>query len=459
MAKLTVKEIVAAKAKDKPYKLTVERGLYLRIATNGEKRWLVRYMIDGQQKEARLPKPFGNGGAGFMPLADAISENARIQSLSRKNIDFLEQEAEEVEIKKRAIEEAKTKELTFQNLFDLWIKDGVSRSDNNAYLIGSFNRHALPALGNIKILQLSESHLLKLYRSLVEAQKFATALELSKDIKQMLCWAEKRKPWRSLLADGNPADLVNIRNILPKNYSKERDRILSIEELRKLNQIFISMDEAYKKAENKTFSRKPLKTETQIAVWICLATLSRIGELMKARWENVNFEKRTWHIPALDTKGEAGKKHAQTVFLSDFALEKFIQLHKLTGDSEWLFPARYKEGHVCEKSASKQIGDRQVDFKSRTKQLKCRAESNSLVLGSIKWTIHDMRRTGATIMQQLKTPRDIINLCQNHVIGSKIDRHYLHYDYSEEKKEAWYKLGNYLESTLYDSNVVSFKIA
>jgi len=37
MAKLTVKEIVAAKPKDKPYKLTVERGLYLRIATNGEK--------------------------------------------------------------------------------------------------------------------------------------------------------------------------------------------------------------------------------------------------------------------------------------------------------------------------------------------------------------------------------------------------------------------------------------
>lgn len=459
MAKLTVKEIVAAKAQDKPYKLTVERGLYLRIATNGEKRWLVRYMINGQQKEARLPKPFGNDGAGFMPLADAISENARIQSLSRKSIDFLEQEAEEVEIKKRAIEEAKTKELTFQNLFDLWIKDGVSRSDNNAYLIGSFNRHALPALGNIKILQLSEPHLLKLYRSLVEAQKFATALELSKDIKQMFCWAEKRKPWRSLLADGNPSDLVNIRNILPKNYTKERDRILSLEELRKLNQIFIDMGQVYQNSENKTYARRPLKVETQIAIWICLGTLSRIGELMKARWENVNLDNRTWHIPALDTKGQAGKKNAQTIYLSDFVLEKFRHLQKLTGDSEWLFPARYKDGHVCEKSASKQVGDRQVAFKSRTKTLKCRAESNCLVVGNVEWTIHDMRRTGATLMQQLKTPREIINLCQNHVIGSKVDRHYLHYDYLEEKKEAWCKLGKYLESTLNESNVVSFKIA
>lgn len=459
MAKLTVKEIVAAKAKDKPYKLTVERGLYLRIAINGEKRWIVRYMINGQQKEARLPKPFGNDGAGYMSLADAISENARIQALARKNIDFLEQEAEEAETKKRLIEEAKTKDLTFQDLFDLWIKDGVSRSDNNAYLIGSFNRHALPVLGNIKILQLSESHLLKLYRKLVEAEKFATTLELSKDIKQMLCWAEKRKPWRSLLADGNPADLVNIRNILPKNYSKERDRVLSIEELRKLNQIFISMAENYQNADNKNFTRKPLKAETQIAVWICLGTLSRIGELMKARWENVDLNKRTWHIPAQDTKGEAGKKRAQTVYLSNFVLEKFIQLHRITGNSEWLFPAMNNDGHVCEKSASKQIGDRQVIFKNRTTKFKNRVEDNSLVVGKIEWTIHDMRRTGATIMQQLKTPRDIINLCQNHVIGSKVDRHYLHYDYSKEKKEAWYALGNYIENLLNNLNILDFKSA
>lgn len=459
MAKLTVKEIVAAKGKDKPYKLTVERGLYLRIATNGEKRWIVRYMIFGKQKEARLPKPFGSSSAGYMSLADAISENARIQALARKNIDFLEQEAEEAENKKRLIEEAKTKELTFNNLFDLWIKDGVSRSDNNAYLIGSFNRHALPMLGNIRIMDLSELHLLKLYRGLVDAEIFATALELSKDIKQMLSWAEKRKPWRSLLLDGNPADLVNIRNVLPKNYSKERDRVLSIEELRKLNQTFKNMTKVYQNAENKNLTRKPLKAETQIAVWICLGTLCRIGELMKARWENVDFIKRTWHIPAIDTKGEAGKKRAQTVSLSDFTFEKFLQLHKLTGGSAWLFPAINNEGHVCEKSASKQIGDRQVMFKNRTTKLKNRVEDNSLVVGMLKWTLHDMRRTGATMMQQLKIPRDIINLCQNHSIGSKVDRHYLHYDYLEEKKEAWYKLGNYLESTLFELNVVSFKTA
>jgi integrase len=459
MANITVRELISAKAKDKPYKLTVDRGLYVRVAVNGEKRWIVKYVVDGSQKEARLPKPFGNEGEGYMSMAEAIAENAKIQSLARDGVDFKLKAIEEKNTLENLEKQKKQNDLTVKDLFETWIKDGVSRADSNLYLIQTFNRHALKNIGHLKLRELSEADLLMVYRKIVDNGKYATALELSKDIKQMLSWAEKRKPWRALMADGNPADLVNIRNVLPKNYVKERDRVLSIEELRTLNQKFKALAINYENAEKKYGTERPLKKETELAVWICLGTLSRIGELIKARWENVNLENRIWFIPATDTKGEAGKKRAQTVYLSDFVLNKFKLLKELTGDSEWLFPARFKSGHVCEKSPSKQVGDRQLEFKSRTKKLKCRVENNSLVVGKVEWTIHDMRRTGATLMQQLKIPRDIINLCQNHAIGSKVDRHYLHYDYSEEKKEAWVKLGNYLNLILNQSNVVVLKKA
>ncbi|MDO8812457.1 MAG: site-specific integrase, partial [Gallionella sp.] len=131
----------------------------------------------------------------------------------------------------------------------------------------------------------------------------------------------------------------------------------------------------------------------------------------------------------------------------------------LTGDSEWAFPARYKEGHVCEKTVSKQVGDRQVKFKSRTRKLQCRVENNSLVVGDEEWTPHDLRRTGATLMQKLKISREVVNLCQNHVIGSKVDRVYLLDDYADDKREAWNKLGDRLEAILSASNVVSLKTA
>ncbi|MDD2775646.1 MAG: hypothetical protein PHU06_06805 [Gallionella sp.] len=36
------------------------------------------------------------------------------------------------------------------------------------------------------------------------------------------------------------------------------------------------------------------------------------------------------------------------------------------------------------------------------------------------------------MMQNLKVSREVINLCQNHAIGSKIDRVYLLDDYTDE---------------------------
>ena len=62
-------------------------------------------------------------------------------------------------------------------------------------------------------------------------------------------------------------------------------------------------------------------------------------------------------------------------------------------------------------------------------------------------------------MQKLKVSREVVNLGQNHVIGSKVDRVYLLDDYADEKRDAWNKLGDRLEAILSASNVVSLKSA
>ena len=87
-----------------------------------------------------------------------------------------------------------------------------------------------------------------------------------------------------------------------------------------------------------------------------------------------------------------------------------------------------------------------LKFKDRSKKLKNRIGSNSLAIGDKDWRPHDMRRTGATMMQALKIPLDVIDRCQNHVLaGSKIRRHYLKYEYLEEKQRAWEALGERIE--------------
>jgi hypothetical protein len=65
------------------------------------------------------------------------------------------------------------------------------------------------------------------------------------------------------------------------------------------------------------------------------------------------------------------------------------------------------------------------------------------------WTPHDLRRTGATMMQALGVSLDVIDRGQNHVLaGSRVRRHYLHHDYAEEKKRAWNLLGDRLGAVL-----------
>ena len=473
MAKsFTVKEIESKKPIAKPYKFAVDRGLYIRVSTSGIKTWLVRYVVEGRQIDYALPKPYGISGGGFMSLADAKTLNATIQALAKTGIDYQAQQAENLQQKKDGViakleaeKVERANNLTFQDLFDAWIKDGVSRTDNNEMIIRTFKNHALPKLGNISLRELSESNLLDALRSVFNQSKTRTAIMLYKDIGQMLRWAEKRKPYRALMIDGNPAELVDIEKLIPSDYEEERTRILSVDEIRKLNDIFITSAIAYKDAANKYEVDRPLIKETQIALWICLSTLSRIGELLMTEWKHVDFEACTWFIPKENVKGTRRNKQSQLVYLSDFTLDQFKQLYALTGGEKWAFPAKnnsiHNKNHVCVKSVSKQVGDRQTQFKQRTKDLSKRVNNNTLVLGEYDWTPHDLRRTGATMMQgDLKISLDVIDRCQNHVLaGSKVRRHYLHHEYADEKREAWQKLGDRIEAILKADNVVSLKVA
>lgn len=190
----------------------------------------------------------------------------------------------------------------------------------------------------------------------------------------------------------------------------------------------------------------------QCAVWICLSTLCRIGELLKSEWRYVDLDKGTWFIPAEATKGHRGKRQDHHISLSTFALNQFKRLKKETGHTPFCFPSKDESNHVDTKTVSKLIGDRQCSFKNRIKPLSGRHHDDSLVLsqGSKgEWTPHDLRRTGATMMQGLGVTLEIIDRCQNHLLrGSKVRRHYLHYDYAKEKHEAWSMLGEHLEYIL-----------
>lgn len=461
MARLTVKQLEALTSADDGRILREDGGLVARVRA-GVRGVTVQFRYEFKQDGFKRDQSLGSWPK--KSLAQIRADRDEVKATAAKGIDpTAARKAAKIEAQAAVaatIAEAErqaAENKTVGDLFDEWIRDGVSRQDGNAELIRSFKKDVLPHIGRKPLRNLSEKDLLSVLRSVKARGLNRTVVIRSKDIGQMLRWGEKRKPWRSLMADGNPADLIDVSKLLDHDYEEQRDRLLSPDEIRELHDILQRLETDYEAlpAGQKYSGIRPVNPRVQCALWICLSTLCRIGELLKAEWRYLDLKKATWFIPAETTKGHKGKRQDHHVFLSAFAIEQFKRLKKETGNTPFCFPGKDGQSHVDTKTVSKLIGDRQCRFKNRSKPLAGRHHDDSLVLSKGakgEWTPHDLRRTGATMMQELGVTLEIIDRCQNHLLGgSKVRRHYLHHDYAKEKTEAWRLLGEKLKSILAES--------
>lgn len=344
-------------------------------------------------------------------------------------------------------------DLTVDDLFEQWTTQasGVKRADGNKAIIQRYNKHAKPVIGNKKIRDLTDNNVLEVFKRIKRSAVRKDDPKWGNNglidntysmLRQMFGWAEKRKPWRALMADGNPVLMVEkkqVARIQDEGYKGIRNRVLSEEEIKELWDIMRRLDTQYEQAgiEEKHLYTEPVRAQIQCAIWICLGSLCRIGELVKSKWCDIDFEGRTWFIPAENTKGKRGYRQSQTVALSPFVYQQFLRLWDINRGTENCFIRRRAKGQLKRTDCSTYIGNmREV--------LKLSGGKNG------NWTMHDLRRTGATMMQKLGIAPNIIDLCQNHrdSTQSSVAKHYLHYDYADEKAAAWEALGAKLEEII-----------
>jgi integrase len=96
------------------------------------------------------------------------------------------------------------------------------------------------------------------------------------------------------------------------------------------------------------------------------------------------------------------------------------------------------------KTYSKQFADRQCGDRAAMKRRIKGDGQNSLLLPGGKWTPHDLRRTGATLMGNLGIRPGVIEKCLNHTEQNKIQRIYQRQELRPAMREAWEILGNRL---------------
>jgi integrase len=408
-----------------------------RLHPTGECLFYFRY-TDNSGKRPFLPLgAFDPRGVTGMTLKEARQRASELSKLYIAGNTNLQEYLEAEETARVAAREAETARLhaeiaaakaeterlaartTVTGLFDLWANvDLIRHKDKGDAIRRFFTKDAKPIIGHLHVEDVRVVHINQVLDPIVQRGANRMAKLALTYLRQMFGFAMDRE-----LIQQDPT--ARLRKSQVGGKDTERDRVLSEVEITELHH---------------KVSEAGLQQSSQAGIWICLATCCRIGELLAARWDHIDFKRKTWYIPAEQSKN--GKAH--TVYLSDFAIGYFKRVHAINGESLWCYPNNKNTGPVDAKTLTKQVGDRQLQpgrepMTNRT-QL-CRA----LELSGGRWTLHDLRRTGATMMVAMRVIPEVAERCLNHTEQNRIKRTYQHHGFAEEMRDAWDLLGRRLE--------------
>lgn len=409
------------KAKDRPIYVrdSQVKGLVLRVMPTGSKSWIFCYSVKEGNKWRERRNGLGpfrqgrNDVAGLtVPAARRIAEGMK-HEVKHEGVDPIEAR------RQRAVDRANEKagKVLVKDLFERWAAtDLINRKDQGAEARRMISKDVLPFIGELNIRDVRKGHIAEITDRLLQRGVNRMAKVVLSLIRQMFRFAVSRD-----LLESDPTALLSKKSIGGANV--ERDRVLDEDEIKELA---------------KKLPTANMAETANLAVWLVLATCCRIGELLKTRWDHVDFKRKCWRIPAQNSKNS--REH--TVYLSSFAMSRFVKLKEMTGSGEWCFPASRKDGYLCSKTVTKQITDRQRSEKSHKNRSK---QIEALKLSRGVWKPHDLRRTGATLMNALGVLPEVAERCLNHMEENKIKRIYQRYGYEAEMRQAWEKLGERLE--------------
>lgn len=360
---LTDVAIKRLKRKEKAYKVADRDGMYVAVLPSGAVCFRYDYRLNGRRETLSL----GVYGTGGLTLAAA-----RDRCLAaRKLVDEGQSPAQEKQRQKRRAEVAPTIATAGKR----WFQEARMADSTRAMRKAIFDRDILPAWKNRQLTEVTPDDLRVLCGKVKDRGAPATAIHVRDIIKQIFGFA-------ILHGDkvANPADEVgpaSIATFVPK------DRSLSPAEIR----IVLTQLE-----------HVPTLPTIRLGLRMVLLTMVRKSELQDATWDEVDFEAAVWTIP----KERMKRAKAHNVYLSRQSLDILVALKTCAGNSRYLLPSRYEANEPMSRATLNRV----------TYSILERAKVNDLPLEP--FTVHDLRRTGSTLLNEFGFNSDWIEKCLAH---------------------------------------------
>lgn len=371
------------KPKAKPYKAFDRDGMYVTVSSTGTVTFRYDYRLNGRRETLTIGR-YGPAGISLAMAREKLLDAKRMVALG--NSPSLEKQRA-----KRRLTAAKT----FGEMLKSWLADARMADSTRAMRKSIIDRDILPVFESRLLTEITPDDLRALCTKVKARGAPATAVHIRDIVKQVYAFATLHGE-----KVDNPASDVkaaSIATFVPK------DRALTPTEIR------LAFHQLESIAAYPTI---------RLALRLVLLTLVRKSELIEATWDEVDFENATWTISKQRMKG----RNPHVVYLSRQSLDIFVALHTCAGGSKFVLPSRY-EIYRCMSHAT---------LNRITQLIASRAKAAGLPLEP--FTVHDLRRTGSTLLNEVGFNGDWIEKCLAHEDGRSSRSVYNKAEYAEQRR-------------------------
>ena len=288
-------------------------GLHLLVKESGARSWVYRFMLNGKSRDVGL----GPAGPDGISLSQARDARDALRFKVKAGIDPLAERQREAAEALAAAQAAHVAGVTFKAVAETYMgaNEGSWRNDKHRQQWkNTLATYVYPVIGELPVAEIGTAHILQILEPIWKAKAETASrvrgrMETILDAAKARGYREGENParWR-----GHIAQILPARSRLTRGHHKAMPY------------------EAIPAFVGALHKREALAA---LALEFTILTAARTGEVLGAKWDEIDLDKAIWTIPA--SRMKAGKEHR--VPLSARAVEILKATQGLR--KEWLFPA------------------------------------------------------------------------------------------------------------------------